>query len=45
VSTWRALPGAEVRLDAATATALDDIAHLQLRTADGGQTLMDAALP
>jgi hypothetical protein len=45
VSTWRALPGAEVRLNAATATALDEIAHLQLRTADGGQTLMDAPLP
>lgn len=45
VSTWRATPGAEVRLDAATALALDDIAHLQLRTGDGGQTLMDAQLP
>lgn len=45
VSTWRSTPGAEVRLDAATALALDDIAHLQLRTGDGGQTLMDAQLP
>jgi anti-sigma factor RsiW len=45
VSTWRSTPGAEVRLDAATALALDDIARLQLRSADGGQTLMEAPLP
>jgi anti-sigma factor RsiW len=45
VSTWNSAPGGEVRLEAGTATPLDQIAELQLRTADGSQTLMGARLP
>lgn len=44
VSTWRALPGTYVQLQAATALRLDDIAKVQLRTEDGGQTILNADL-
>lgn len=40
VSTWAAIPNASITFDAATATSLDDIAQFQLRTLDGGQTLL-----
>jgi hypothetical protein len=35
VATWRALPGRTMRLAAATATSRDDIASVEVRTADG----------
>lgn len=40
VSTWNASPGTDVRLDAGTAEAIDDIAEVQLRTGDGSRVLM-----
>lgn len=44
VSTWKSWPGSEVRLDAATATTLDDIAQLDLRSGDGSRVLMTSRL-
>lgn len=43
VSTWSAVPGLDVRLDAATAVPLDRIASLDVRSA-GGTTLLSADL-
>jgi hypothetical protein len=40
VSTWSAPPNTPIEFAAATATELDDIAEFQLRTVDGGQTLL-----
>jgi hypothetical protein len=40
VSTWKSSPGSEIVLDTATGTAIADIAHLDLRNADGTQVLM-----
>lgn len=39
VATWRALPGRTMRLAAATATSRDDIASVEVRTADGTRVL------
>ncbi|CAN5438010.1 zf-HC2 domain-containing protein [soil metagenome] len=44
VSTWRASPGSEALVDAGTATPLNDIAQLDLRTADGGTVLMSGLI-
>ena len=43
VSTWSAVPGLDVRLDAATAVPLNRIASLDVRSA-GGATLLSADL-
>jgi hypothetical protein len=40
LSTWTSTPGSEVVLEAGTATDLDDIAQLDLRSADGDLVLM-----
>jgi anti-sigma factor RsiW len=39
VATWRALPGKTMHLDAATATSREDIASVEVRTADGQPVL------
>ena len=39
VATWRALPGREMSLDAATATGRDDIRSVEVLTADGRPVL------
>jgi hypothetical protein len=39
VATWRGLPGKTMRLAAATATSRDDIASVEVRTADGTRVL------
>ncbi len=39
VATWRALPGREMSLDAATATERDDIRSVEVRTAEGRPVL------
>jgi anti-sigma factor RsiW len=39
VATWRGLPGRTMQLDAATATRREDIASVEVRTADGDRVL------
>jgi len=39
VATWQGLPGKTVRITAATATSRDDIASVEVRTADGTPVL------
>jgi Putative zinc-finger len=45
VSSWMAAPSSTVKLASGTALAVGDIADVQLRSADGTQTLLDAELP
>jgi hypothetical protein len=44
VSTWTSTPGGEVVLDAATATPIDEISQLDLRSVDGEVVLMSGAI-
>jgi hypothetical protein len=40
VASWKAVPGKEMHLSAATATAVEDIANVEVRTA-GGETVLE----
>ena len=40
VSSWRSAPGSQVKLEAGTGVSIEDIAHLDLRTADGSKVLL-----
>lgn len=44
-ATWSAVPGRTIRLDAATAVPLEEIAALEVRALPGGRPLLSAELP